>query len=279
MDPSNGSVSVRRQCELLGVPRSSYYYRPSPAPAGPAAPGAEDVMAAVDEIHTDFPCYGARKVARELERRGFPGWSRRRVGRLMAEMGIRAVFPGPRTSGRRREDPRFPYLLRGKVARFPNQVWSSDITYVRCGRSHMYVYAVIDWFSRYVVAWDLLPDMGAEGVAATMRRAFEEHGTPGVANSDQGSVFGSGEYVGLLREAGVPQSMDGRGRWADNVIMERWFRTLKTECLRLAEYSTPAQLRRLIGEFVEQYNERRLHESLGYETPAEWYRSGIAEAA
>ena len=236
-------------------------------------------MAEIDDIHTDFPCYGARKMSKELAKRGHPGWSRRRVARLMGEMGVEAVYPRPSTSGRRKEDRRFPYLLKNKVARFPNQVWSSDITYVRCGGAHMYVYAIIDWFSRYIVGWDLLPDMGAAGVVACMARAFEEHGTPGVANSDQGSVFASDEYVSLLAANGVPQSMDGKARWVDNVFVERWFRSLKTEQLRVYEYSTPAELRRLVGEYVDQYNDERLHEALGYETPEEWYHSGLSAAA
>lgn len=269
VDPSS-EVSVRRQCELLRVPRSSYYYSPEePDPRADAA--REEAMRAVDEIHMEHPCYGARKISRELARRGLPGWKRHAVEGLMREMGIRPVCPKPNLSKPSKGSKRFPYLLKNKTVRFANQVWSSDITYVSIGRSHMYVYAIIDWYSRYIVGWDLLPDMGAGGVCRAMERAFEEHGTPGVCNSDQGSVFGSERYVSLLRRNGVPQSMDGRARWADNVLMERWFRTLKSEWLRINEYSTPAELRGLLAEFVDDYNNDRVHQSLGYETPAEWY--------
>lgn len=270
IDPSNEAVSIRRQCELLHVPRSSYYYRPK-GPDGEADGAREAAMREVDEIHLEFPCYGARKIAKELARRGLPGWKRHAVEGLMREMGIVPVYPKPSLSSPSKRSKRFPYLLKNKAVRFANQVWSSDITYVSIGGTHMYVYAIIDWYSRYIVGWDLLPDMGAGGVCRTMERAFEQHGTPGICNSDQGSVFGSERYVKLLEGRHVPQSMDGRARWVDNVLMERWFRTLKSECLRINEYETPAQLRSLIADFVERYNNGRIHESLGYETPAEWY--------
>lgn len=230
-------------------------------------------MRLIDEIHLDFPCYGARKIAKELGRRGHGGWKRHAAEGLTREMNIRPVYPKPNLSAPSKHSKRFPYPLKSKAIRFANQVWSSDITHVSLGRTHMYVYAIIDWYSRYIVGWDLLTDMGAEGVTRCMQKAFEAHGTPSIANSDQGSVFGSDLYVGLLADNHVRQSMDGRARWADNVLMERWFRTLKTECLRINEYSTPKELRSLIAGFVDQYNNEGLHGPLGYETPSEWYCS------
>ena len=143
----------------------------------------------------------------------------------------------------------------------------------------MYLTAVIDWSSRYMVSWRLSDTMRAQEVAACAEQAFREHGTPSVMNSDQGSVFGSEEYVSLPASRGIAQSMDGRARWRDNVLMERWFRTLRSECLRQTEYSTPQELRETIAEFVEFCSSRRIHQSLGYDTPEEWYMSGIAEAA
>ena len=142
----------------------------------------------------------------------------------------------------------------------------------------MYLTCVIDWFSRYVVGWRLASDMGAAGVCECVSRAFGEHGEPAILNSDQGSVFSSAEYEGLLAERRVLQSMDGKARWVDNVIVERWFRSLKSECLRLGEYETPAELGRLIRDYVDQYNNARGHQSLGYETPAEWCHSGLMAA-
>ncbi len=142
----------------------------------------------------------------------------------------------------------------------------------------MYLACVIDWYGRCVVAWRLADDMGAAGVCACVSEAFASHGAPSILNSDQGSVFNSAAYEGLLAESRVLQSMDGKARWVDNVIVERWFRSLKSECLRISEYGTPAELRRLIAGYVEQYNNDRLHQSLGYETPAEWYCSGLMAA-
>lgn len=142
----------------------------------------------------------------------------------------------------------------------------------------MYLTCVIDWYSRLVVAWRLADDMGAAGVCACVESAFAEHRTPSILNSDQGSVFSSAAYEGLLASNHVLQSMDGRARWADNVIVERWFRSLKSECVRICEYETPAELRRLVAGYVEQYNAARPHQSLGYDTPSEWRYSGLAAA-
>ena len=265
-------MTVKRQCELLGIPRSSCYYRPR----GPRVHERDEeaAMARIDELHVEFPCYGARKLSHVLRGEGFGWCSRRVVSRLMSQMGVRAVYPGPRTS-KPGKAGKFPYLLAGKPVTHPNQVWSTDITYIRLGRSHVYLSAVIDWFSRYIVAWRLHDDMGARNSVRCMEDAFRDHGVPSIANSDQGATYTADEYVGLLEEYGVTQSMDGRGRWRDNVVMERFWRTLKQECVYISEYSTYAELRDLIAAFVDRYNDERIHESLGYETPAQWYFSGI----
>ena len=256
---------------------------------GPASGAAEDgqgwcsederLAALIDGIHVDCPAYGARKISKMLQRQGEARATRYRVSRLMGLMGIRPCCPLPSLSAPARESRRFPYLLKGRSILFPNQAWSTDITYVQIGGKHMYLTAIIDWFSRYIVSWRLSDTMRAQEAAACAEQAFRDHGTPSVMNSDQGSVFGSEEYVSLPASRGISQSMDGRARWRDNVLMERWFRTLKSECLRQTEYSTPQELRDTIAEFVEFYNSRRIHQSLGYDTPEEWYMSGIAEAA
>jgi len=232
-------------------------------------------MAAIDRIHLESPCYGARRVSRELRRTDKIGMGRRKVAGLMEAMGIRAVHPKPATSAPGRQHPRFPYLLKGKAVRFPNQVWSTDITYVPIGKAHMYLSVVIDWFSRYIVGWRLHDTLEACECAACAAAAFEAHGTPAVMNSDQGSTYSASEYVALLAGNGVAQSMDGKGRWVDNVIVERAFRTIKQECVYINEYSTPSELRALIGAYIEYYNTARLHSSLEYQAPAEWYFSGI----
>lgn len=204
--------------------------------------------------------------------------SRRCVAGLMEEMNVRPACPKPSLSKPAKRALRHPYLLKNKPIRFPNQVRGIDIAYIPIGRTHMYLTCVIDWYSRLAVAWRLADDMGAAGACACMEAAFAEHGMPSILNSDQGSVLGSAAYEGLLASNHVLQSMDGRARWADSVIVERWGRSLKSECVRICEYGTPAELRGLVAGYVEQYNGARPHQSLGYDTPSEWYYSGLAAA-
>lgn len=268
-------MSVKRQCELLGVARSSFYYKPVP-PAGPDE-AREAAMREIDRIHAEMPYAGARKISRLLRKAGHP-YGRKAVSTMMREMNVRPVYPKPNLSKPAKAALKHPYLLRNKAIAFPNQVWAVDITYVPIGRTHMYLTCVIDWYSRYVVGWRLADDMAAPGVCACVARAIAEHGAPAIINSDQGSVFNSALYEGMLAAAHVRQSMDGKARWADNVIVERWFRSLKCDKLKIEEYETPAQLRRLIADYVEQYNSRRPHESLGYDAPSEWYYSGLMAA-
>ncbi len=280
MDPANAGVSVARQCELLHIPRSTYYYRPKRRRRALEGEDRERAMRVIDEAHLEMPYAGARKIREELRRRtgGELDVSRRCVTGLMEEMGVRPVYPKPNLSRPAKRAPRHPYLLKNKAICFPNQVWSVDITYVPVGRSHMYLTCVIDWYSRCVVGWRLASDMGAAGVRECVSRVFDEHGGPAIVNSDQGSVFSSAEYEALLAVNRMLQSMDGKARWVGNVIVERWFRSLKSECLRAAECETPAELRRLVAGYVEQHNNARRHQSLGYETPSEWYHSGLMAA-
>ena len=266
-------ISVSRQCELVGLPRSTFYSRPAAAEPPAFTEDEGRAMRIMDEEHARNPSYGARSHMRNLARCGM-SLSRRKAAALMAHMGICSIAPAP-TSRPAKQNPRFPYLLRGKRVGFPNQVWSTDITYIPLGRCHVYLSAVIDWHSRYIVGWRLHDTLEARECVACMERAFDEHGTPAVANSDQGSTYSSAEYVECLRHRGVEQSMDGKGRWADNVYVERWFRDLKHYCIYQREYSTFGELRRLIAEYVDNYNNRKLHGSLGYETPASWYYSGL----
>lgn len=232
-------------------------------------------MAAIDRIHLEHPCYGARRISKELEREDGIDMKRRKVAALMDVMGIKAVYPKPNTSTPGKQHPKFPYLLKGKVIRFPNQVWSTDITYIPIGKTHMYLSIVIDWFSRYIVGWRLHDTLEALECVRCVETAFEDYGIPAYVNSDQGVTYSSHEYITLLADRGVAQSMDGKGRWVDNVICERAFRSIKQECVYINDYFTPNDLRMLISGYIDDYNSRRLHSSLGYETPAEWYCSGI----
>lgn len=236
-------------------------------------------MRVVDEVYLEIPHAGARKIRAEPRRRtgGEIDVSRRCVAGLMEEISVRPVYPKPNLSKPAKKALKHPYLLKSKPTRFPNQVWGIDITYILVGRAHMCLTCAIDRCSRLVVAWRPADDMGA-GVCTCAEAAFAEHGTPSILNSDQGSVFNSSAYEGLLASSHVLQSMDGKARWAGNVIVERWFRSLKGECVRVGEYETPAELRRLVAGFVEQYNGARPHQSLGYDTPSEWYYSGLMAA-
>ena len=197
----------------------------------------------------------------------------------MAEMNLRAICPKHGTSRPAKGRKRFPCLLRGTKIWLPNQVWATDIAYIRMGRTRMYLTAVIDWAARMIVGWGLSDALEAAPATAVFEAAIERHGVPSIANSDQGSAFTADCFVDMLASHGVRQSMDGKARWVDNVVMERWFRTLKSEWLRLQEHETPRELRDAIARFVDIYNNKRLHQSLDCKTPAECYYEPFAQAA
>lgn len=278
VDEDNEDVSIKRQCELIGLPRSSYYAKPGQgrSPEG-FTEEEERAMRIMDEAHLENSQYGARSHMHNLERHGIC-FGRHHVGRLMRCMGIRSTAPQPDASKPAKYHPKIPYLLRGKLISFPNQVWSTDITYIPLGHGHVYLSAVIDWFSRFIVGWRLHDTLEAEEAVMCVERAFEEHGTPSILNSDQGSTYTAREFIACLSGANVRQSMDGVRRWADNVLIERWFRDLKHECVYQTEYKNMRELRHIIAEYVDRYNKRRLHSSLDWATPAEWYFSGLNEA-
>ena len=267
----DGAPDVKRMCELLQVNRTSTYREPAgPKAEKPVTDDDEARMAVIDEMHLKLPASGARKMARECTRRGLET-TRYQATELMRRMNVKAVYPKPDTSRPAKQHPKFPYLLRGMKIDRPGQVWATDITYIRMGRGHMYLTCIIDWATRFVVGWRLSDTLDAAPVAECMEAAIAEHGKPEIANSDQGSTYTAQEYVKCLERHGVRQSMDGKARWVDNVIVERWFRTLKSEFLRLEEYETPRELRNIIEKSVRLYNYDRLHESLDYDTPAERY--------
>ena len=189
----------------------------------------------------------------------------------MDEMGIYAVYPKPNLSKRNKEHKVYPYLLRNLDINRPNQVWAIDITYIRMGKSHMYLTAIIDWYSRYIVGWELSDTLDTAPVLAAVKNAIQRYGKPEIINSDQGSQFTSDDYTSYLKTANIKQSMDGKARWIDNVVIERWFRSLKTERIYTHEYLTPKALRNGIREYVQEYNTERPHETLGYLTPLAVY--------
>jgi putative transposase len=234
---------------------------------------SEKVMKRIDFWHTKQPCRGVRGLREILQKQDGLRAGRKLITRLMREMGICTIYPKPNLSKPGKGHKKFPYLLKNKAIDFPNQVWAVDITYIPIGKSHMYLTAVIDWRSRFIVGWELSDNLDTTGAISGLNQAFSRHGVPYIVNSDQGSQFTSAEYVKLLADKGVRQSMDGKARWVDNVIIERWFRTLKCEYIYINEYVSPRELRVGIAEFVRIYNTERPHTFHGGRTPAGFYNS------
>jgi putative transposase len=252
-------LSVRRQCELLGLNRSSWYY----AAVGESAENLA-LMRRIDEQYLRKPCYGSRKMAEVM------GIDRKRAQRLMRLMGLEAIYPKPRLSQNTQEHRIYPYLLRNvKIVR-PNQVWSSDITYVPMPQGWMYLTVVMDWYSRYVLSWKLSNTLDGLFCLEALEESLHG-GTPEIFNTDQGVQYTAEAFTGRLEAAGVAVSMDGRGRWMDNVFVERLWRTVKYEHLYLHDYATPRALQAGLADYFPDYNEERIHAALGYRTPIAVY--------
>jgi putative transposase len=266
IDPGHPGLSVRRQCQLLGLNRSSFYYEP-------AVESAEDLrlMGLIDRQYTEHPFYGSRRMTAWLRQDQGEAVNRKRVQRLMRLMGLEAVYPKPRLSAGRKHKV-YPYLLRGVVIERPDQVWSTDITYVGLPGGFMYLTAVIDWHSRYVLSWGLSNTLEGSFCLDALEEALAK-GRPEVFNTDQGSQFTAEAFTGRLEAAGVRVSMDGKGRCLDNVFVERLWRTVKYEDVYLRGYETVAQLRAGLARYFAFYNQRRRHQSLGYRTPQQVYRA------
>jgi putative transposase len=262
-----------RQCELLGLPRSSYYYEPAEA-------SAEDLrlMRLIDEQYTRQPVYGSRRMTVWLRQGAQEEVNRKRVQRLMRVMGLEAIYPKPRLSMAGRNHKVYPYLLRDVPITRVDQVWSTDITYVPMPHGFMYLAAVLDWYSRYVICWRLSNTLDGDFCLAMLDEALRL-GQPEVFNTDQGVQFTAQAWTTRLLSAGVQVSMDGKGRCLDNVWVERLWRTVKHEELYLKRYETVALLQAGLKAYFPFYNEARPHQSLGYRTPAILYREGRQRAA
>ena len=257
--------------------RSSVYYRPK-TPEEEAKERKEKIMARIDWWSTQNPTWGARKIRQLLRTEGYLV-SRKTVSKYMGEMGICPIYPKANLSKRNFKEAIVPYLLRNFEAQLPNQAWSIDITYVKLNHRHMYLTAIIDWYSRKIVGWKLSDTLCTKAVLDAVREAVKTHGTPAIINSDQGSQFTSDEYKALLKELHIRQSMDGRRRWADNIMIERWFRSLKTEKLYVEEFETERELKACIEDYISQYNTVRPHMALGYETPAVVFAASFSASA
>lgn len=267
MDPGHGHISIRRQCELLGVSRASLYYEP----VGESEENLA-LMRLIDEQYTRTPFYGSRRMTAWLQAQGHEV-NRKRVSRLMALMGIEAVYPKPRLSQPGEGHKIYPYLLEGVEVKRVNQVWSTDITYIRMAHGFAYLVAVMDWFSRFVLSWSLSVTMELDFCLEALKQSLRR-GRPEIFNSDQGSQFTSEKFTGELEAHGVAVSMDGRGRCLDNIFIERLWRSLKYEEVYLKDYSLVTEARACIDRYFRFYNYERPHQSLNYRTPAALYKAG-----
>jgi putative transposase len=264
IEPGNRKITIYQQCELLGLNRSSLYYRP----LGQTEYN-EQLMRLLDEQYIRTPFYGIDKMTAWLHRQGHYV-NHKRVRRLMRLMGLEAVYPHQKRgfSVPDKQHRIYPYLLKGVQIEQPEQVWSADITYVRMYRGWVYLAAIMDWFSRYVLAWEVSVTLESEFCVSVLKRALG-FGRPQVFNTDQGSQFTCTEFTKVLVDAGVQISMDGKGRVFDNIFSERLWRTVKVEEVYLRDYQTVTEARFNLGRYFEFYNNDRLHEALGYRTPAE----------
>ena len=267
-------LSVRRQCALLSLARSGVY-RPK------SVTGADDLalMRRIDELHLELPFFGSRRITFELNTRGRPpdgrAINRKRVRRLMRVMGIEALVPRPGTSKAAPGHKIYPYLLRGLAITEPNHVWAADITYIPMARGFLYLVAIIDWASRAVLAWRLSNTIDSGFCVAALEEALKRHGRPKIFNTDQGSQFTSAVFTGKLEAAGVAISMDGRGRFMDNIFIERLWRSIKYEEVHLKAYADGLEARAGIGNWMTFYNFRRPHQAMNNQMPMAVWRAGM----
>jgi putative transposase len=266
MQPELTELSIRRQCELIGLNRSVLYYEPVEVSAEELA-----LMKEIDRLFTRWPFYGSRKIRLELRRAGHDV-NRKRVQRLMRLMGLQAMVPGPHTSTPHPDHRIYPYLLRGVAVTRPNQVWATDITYIPLEHGWCYLVAIIDWHSRAILSWRLSNTMTVDFCVEALEEALRQHVPPEIFNSDQGAQFTSPDFTGVLKREGVTISMDGKGRATDNIFVERIWRSLKYEDVYLHDYPTLVEAHAGIGRWIRFYNTRRPHQALNNRTPMELYR-------
>ena len=268
MEIGHPRISLERQCELLELNRSSWYYKPCETD-----PQSEALMRLIDEQYTERPVYGYRRMTIWLRREG-NAVNFKRVQRLMRLMGLEAIYPKPSLSKRNKEHQIYPYLLRNVAIERPNHVFSTDITYIRMQKGFIYLTAIIDWYSRYVLDWEVSVTMESEFCCATLSRVLMR-ATPEIFNTDQGSQYTSKAFTGLLLEKNIRISMDGRGRALDNVFVERLWRSVKQEEVYLHDYQTVSEAKNGLTAYFRWYNQERPHQSLAYNTPEDVYTGRV----
>lgn len=265
VEPEHPGLSISSQCNLLQMSRSSWYYEAR----GESALNLQ-LMQLIDKQFLETPYYGARQIARYLRRQGY--WvNRKRVQRLMQKMGLMAIYQKPNTSKPHPEHTIYPYLLRGIEIEYPNQVWCADVTYIPMRKGFLYLVAVMDWYSRKVLSWRLSNTLDTDFCVEALNEALSRYDRPVIFNTDQGSQFTSMSFTQVLRDADVQISMDSKGRWMDNIMIERLWRSLKYECIYLHAFETGSEVRKGIEKWMRQYNKDRPHSSLDDRTPNEAY--------
>lgn len=272
VEPGVDIPSIRQQCELIGLNRASWY-----AKDRPARESEENLalMRRIDELYTAHPFYGSRQMTAVLRREGW-AVNRKRMCRLMRLMGLQSLAPRPKTSRAHPAHPVYPYLLRDTVVERPNQVWATDITYLRSERGFAYLVAVMDWHSRKVLAWRLSNTLDVQFCLEALQEALSRFGPPEIFNTDQGCQFTSRDFTGMLQAHGIHISMDGKGRAFDNIFVERLWRSVKYEEVYLKHYETLRESREGLAAYFRFYNTERPHQALGYRTPAEVYEAAGA---
>ena len=263
IEPQNPVLSITRQCKLVGISRSGFY-----APSAGESEANLELMRLIDAQFMETPFYGSRQMARHLRRLGHEV-NRKRVRRLMGVMGLEAIYQRPRTSDPHPEHKVYPYLLRDRLVEQPDEVWCSDITYIPMKQGFLYLVAIMDWASRRVLAWRLSNTMDTDFCLEALEDAMARYGKPQIFNTDQGSQFTSPRFTGRLIDADVKVSMDGKGRWMDNVFIERLWRSVKYECVYLHAFETGSEARTRISKWMDHYNTQRPHSALRGKTPEE----------
>ena len=270
IDPANDTISLRAQCRLIRLARSTRYYRNRPV-----RDETLKLMHRIDEVFTDCPIFGARQIQHKLREGGFHV-GRRRIRRIMQILSLEAIYKKPNTSKPHPGHQVYPYLLKGKTIDRPNQVWCADITYIPMKRGFLYLVAIMDWATRKVLAHRISNTIHVDFCVDALRDAMDKYGKPEIMNTDQGSQFTGGDWIGALKAAGVQISMDGRGRYLDNIFIERLWRSLKQEAVYLHELTDGFTARRVIKDWVRFYNHDRPHTAHGGKTPAWAYEQGLA---
>ena len=270
----HSQLSMRCQCRLLGISRTILYYELTGE-----SPENLYFMSIIDRLHLEDPSAGTRRLQRYIYRKTGLRPGRKRVRRLMRLMGIEAIYPRKRTTIPGGPSGIHPYRLKGLDICRPDQVWCADITYIPMRRGYMYLFAILDWYSRKVVAWDLSTTLDTVFCLRCLERAFRLHGKPEIMNTDQGCQFTSESWLNRLRDKGIVISMDGKGRWIDNVIVERFWRSIKYEDIYLKSYENPRKLSKGVDAYIRRYNAVRPHQSLDGHTPNEFYAGEQLKAA